>query len=136
VKGRGARKTATVEVLAREPLDRVELVANGRLLQRFTPPPGAKTFRAEYSFDGSPYSWVAARCFLVSGATIRLAHSSPVYLAGRWDARADARFFLDWMDDLITQTRADTKRFRNAEERDQVLALYQQARAFYEQRTR
>ena len=136
VKGRGARKTATFEVLARAPLDRVELIANGRLLQRFTPPPGAKTFRAEYSFDGSPYSWVAARCFLVPGATIRLAHSSPVYLAGRWDARADARFFLDWIDDLVTQTRADAKRFRNAEERDQVLALYQQARAFYQQRTR
>ena len=29
-------------------------------------------------------------------------HTSPVYLSGKWDAPADARYFVDWIDDLIT----------------------------------
>ena len=38
------------------------------------------------------------------------------------------------MDELIGQTKADAKRFRDAAERDQVLALYERARAFYARR--
>jgi hypothetical protein len=63
-----------------------------------------------------------------------MGHTSPVYLDGRFDARGDARYFLAWMDELIGLTTADAKRFRNPAERDQVLALYERARAFYTRR--
>jgi hypothetical protein len=90
--------------------------------------------RFEYILDASRYSWVAARCFADAERTIRMGHTSPVYLDGRFDARDDARYFLAWMEELIGQTKADAKRFRNPAERDQVLALYERARVFYARR--
>jgi hypothetical protein len=132
----GSRLTASLEARAREAIERVEIVANGEVLKQFSPKADSRSFKAAYSFDPKNHSWVAARCFLKPGATIRLAHSSPVYLDGRWDARADARYFFGWIDELIAQTTADAKRFANPAERDQMLALYREARAFYEARAR
>jgi hypothetical protein len=60
-----------------------------------------------------------------------MAHSSPVYLKGKWDASEDARFFLGWIDALIMETEKDAARFRNERERDEVLALYRKARSYY-----
>ncbi|MEK7405741.1 MAG: hypothetical protein AAB225_11590 [Acidobacteriota bacterium] len=125
-----------VEARAHEPIDRVEIVANGTVLKRWTPPASAKTFKGSFTFDARKHSWVAARCFLKPGATIRLAHSSPGYLPGKFDARADARYFVEWIDELIAQTAADRARFTSDAERDEVLALYRQARAVYEAKTR
>jgi hypothetical protein len=56
-----------------------------------------------------------------------VAQTSPVYLPGRWDARADAQYFVDWIDALIAASRDDPKRFSGEAERDEVLALYEQA---------
>jgi len=132
--GTGLR--ASIEARAREPIDRIEIVANGEVVQQFAPKPGSLSFRTEFAFDPKNHSWVAARCFLKLGSTIRLAHSSPVYLSGRWDARADAQYFLDWIDELIAQTTTDPKRFATPAERNQILALYRDARAFYEAKAR
>lgn len=132
----GRQLRMSIEARAREPIDRVEIVANGQVVQNLAAPPGATSFKKEHSFDPGNHSWVAARCFLKPGSTIRLAHSSPVYLPGKWDARADAQYFLAWIDELIAETTADPARFANAGERDQVLRLYREARAFYESRAR
>jgi len=132
----GSRLTASVEARAREPIDRVEIVANGEVIKQFSPTAGSRAFKAAFTFDPKNHSWVAARCFLKPSATIRLAHSSPVYLGAHWDARADAQYFVNWLDELIAQTTADAKRFANTGERDQALALYREARAFYQARAR
>jgi hypothetical protein len=134
VKGRGQRRTVVVEARSAEALRVVEVVANGRVVHSVSPPKDRRTVRFEYRLDTSRHSWVAARCFVDAERTIRMAHTSPVYLNGRFDARDDARYFLAWMDELIGQTKADAKRFRNEAERDQVLALYERARAFYTRR--
>ncbi len=126
----GARK-ARVRVQAREPIDRVELVANGRILRTFTMEAGTREWQGEAAFDAGSHSWIAARCFLKSGITVRMAHSSPVYLNGKWDAREDARYFADWIDALIAETTNDSARFRSDKEREEVLDLYRKARAVY-----
>jgi hypothetical protein len=128
----GAKLRASVEVLAREPIDRVEIVANGKVIHRFSVRAGAKQFHGDFSFDPGNYSWVAARCFLKPGATIRLAHSGPVYLEGEFDSRADAQYFIDWIDELIEKTREEAKRFASAAEREKILDLYRRARRFYQ----
>ena len=64
--------------LAREPIDRVELVANGSVIHTFPVEKNSSRYSGKASFDPSRYSWVAARSFLRRGPTIRLAHTGPV----------------------------------------------------------
>lgn len=124
----------TVEARAREPLDRIEIVANGNIIHWFPVPPGTLRYQAEFTFDPKDYSWVSARCFLRTGGTIRLAQTSPIYLKGHWDCRSDAQYFVNWINDLISRTRANPERFRSAEEEEQVLRTYGQALSFYEEK--
>jgi hypothetical protein len=132
----GSRVKASFEARAREPIDRVEIVANGLVIQDFRPETDSRYFKGDLSFDSKNYSWVTGRCFLKSDSSIRLAHTSPVYLDGKWDQRDDAQYFLNWVEELIAQTTVDRQRFANDAERDQLLALYDRARAFYAERTR
>ncbi|HZT28464.1 MAG TPA: CehA/McbA family metallohydrolase [Bryobacteraceae bacterium] len=113
---------------SREPIDRIQILANGRVVAEKA---GA---RLEAAIDPGNYTWLAARCYLRPGLTVRLAHSSPIYLRGgaqRWDASADAAWFLEWIDDLIAESESDPRRFRNSDEKSQVLAIYRRARAYY-----
>ena len=81
----GSRVTVDVTARAREPIDRVEIVANGKVIQSWKPGKGAKCFRGFASLPIGNHSWMAARCFLTTDYAVRLAHSSPVYLDGKWD---------------------------------------------------
>ena len=133
-KQQGSRLKATVEVQAREPIDRVELIANGKVVQVERVAGEIRKFRRDFVIDAANYSWIAARCFVRNQWTIRMAHSAPVYLPGNYDASADAQYFIGWMDELIAQTGKDPKQFATDSERDEVLALYRKARAFYQQK--
>ena len=86
----GAKVNVAVEAHAREPIDPIEIVANGEVVHRFTPEGNVKDFEAKAAVDRGNHSWIAARCSLKHDGAIRFAHSSPVYLAGKWDASADA----------------------------------------------
>ena len=121
-----------IDARSRDSLDRVEVIANGRIVHRIPVPGGNSAFRARVTVDGSQHTWLAVRCFAGSDSTIRMAHSKPVYLDnGSWDARTDARFFVDWMDELIEQSRTEADRFANDSERNAVLSIYEQASLFY-----
>ncbi|MGA3324632.1 MAG: CehA/McbA family metallohydrolase [Terriglobia bacterium] len=134
VKPQGALRKVTVEAHSSEPLDRIEIVANGEVIQWYPLPPGTADFQAESTVDPQKYSWIAARCFLRGGDTLRLAHTSPVYLPGHYDCRSDAKYYVDWMDNLIHQTKENPKRFPSATEQEQDLDTYGQALAFYQQK--
>jgi hypothetical protein len=121
---------------AREPIDRMELVANGRTVESISAAGNTNRMKARFHIDSRKYSWCAVRCFLKTPDNIRLAHSSPIYLNGKWDARQDAAYFASWMDELIRQTMEDRTRFQNDSQREEVLALYRQARAIYADRAR
>ena len=60
-----------------------------------------------------------------------MAHSRPTFLPGFWDRRDDASFFVAWMDELVQQTKNDEARLQLHDQRDSVLALYEEARRFY-----
>ena len=134
VKPEGALMRATVEAHSHEPLDRIEIVANGEVIQWYPIAPGTNDYQAEFTFDPQKYSWIAARCYLRGSDTLRLAHTSPIYLPGHFDCRPDAKFYVDWMNNLIHQTRENPKRFPSATEQDQELDTYGQALAFYQQK--
>ena len=128
VRRRAGSLTIEARALAREPIDRIELVANGKIVARVS------AAKARFTIDPRQYAWCAVRCFLKTPDNIRLAHSTPIYLDGRCDNRADAAYFVAWLDDLMAQTMQDAKRFRNDEERDMVMGNYRDARAFYRSR--
>jgi hypothetical protein len=119
-----------VKAEAREPIDRIELVANGKIVDTTSGP------NARFHIDSQKFSWCAVRCFLKTPDNVRMAHSAPIYLTGKWDAREDAAYFVSWQDQLILQTNADPKRFENNEQRDAVLAIYGQAREIFVQASR
>jgi len=87
-----------VEVLSRDQLDRVEIVANGKVIQSWKP--RGKQLRARIDADTRAHSWIAARAYTKNSTTVRIAHTAPVKLPGRWDAREDARYFREWIEEL------------------------------------
>jgi TolB protein len=127
--------TCELEASAREPVSRIEFVANGDVVDTWTPgSTPIKKVKLSRKLNLAGHTWLAARCFLAPGETIRLAHTSPVYLSGpeaRWDARQDARYFLKWLDELTAVTKSEKDRFKDNAERREVLAIYSKARAFY-----
>jgi len=134
--GKKGEGTLWVEAAAREPIDRVELVANGRVIHRFPGAEGKIEFKGEFTIDQKDYSWAAARCFVKVENTIRLAHSAPVYLPGKFDAREDARYFVRWIDDLTMEGEKDPKRFPNKAEDEEIMNLYGKAQAIYRAKLR
>ena len=134
VKPEGALMRATVEAHSHEPLDRIEIVANGEAIQWYPIPPSTNAYQAETTIDPRKYSWIAARCYLRGGDTLRLAHTSPLYLPGHFDCRPDAKYFVNWVNNLIHQTKENPKRFPSAMEQEQELDTYGQALAFYQQK--
>jgi hypothetical protein len=134
VQPQGPLMAGEVEVHAAQPLERVEIVANGEISEWFPIAPGTTEYRASFTFPPGKYSWIAARCFLREGDTLRLAHTSPYYLPGQYDCRADAKYYVDWVNNLMAQTRENPKRFPSAAEQGQELETYGRALAFYQQK--
>ncbi len=94
----GGRLRGRIEAISRDELERVEIVANGQVVQSWKP--AGKRFRTHVDFDAGRYSWVAARCYSKNDVTVRLGHTSPLKLPGRWDGREDARYFREWIEEL------------------------------------
>jgi hypothetical protein len=134
VKSEGKLMRATVEAHAGEPLDRVEIVADGEVIEWYPVRPAQNDFQADFTFDPNKYSWIAARCYLPGGDTLRLAHSSPYYLPGHHDCRDDAKYYVDWMNDLIQQAKTDPKRIGPADQQQQRIEIYSKALTFYQQK--
>jgi hypothetical protein len=124
----GRRLQVTAEAQAREPIDHIDILANGRIV--------ASTVQArlEAEIESQNYTWLAARCILKSEGTVRFAHTSPIFLHGKqqhWDASEDREYFVRWIDDLMDESKADTKRFSSDDHRNQILAVYRTARDHY-----
>lgn len=132
----GGKVLLKVEAVSREPLDRVEIVANGEIVETFEVPEGETELRTTVEMPEGPHSWVAARCFTRSDETIRMAHSRPTYLEGLWNAQRDAEFFMRWIDELIELTLNESDRVKTEEERRALINLYRRARRFYEEKAR
>jgi len=121
------------EAQAREAIDRIEILANGRIVAETIQP------KLEAEVEPKGYTWLAVRCYLKSDLTVRLAHSSPIYLRGPrqiWDSGEDAAYFVKWIDDLVRETEADPKRFENTEQKEEVLGTYLTARTHYDRSLR
>jgi predicted TIM-barrel fold metal-dependent hydrolase len=128
---RGAKIDVAIDARSREPIDRIEIVANGQVVKTVRPAGDARNFRQTVTVDSGNHSWLAVRCWQRDVPSFRLAHSMPFYLDGRWDASEDAHYFVNWIDELIAITNREEKRFRQPGQREEVLAVYRKAREVY-----
>ena len=133
LRGDGARKVRVrAEALGPRPLDRLEIVAGGRVVHRTSSPDSNGRWIIETDLSFSHNGWVAARCFEPAGSTIRFAHTSPVYVDIERPAAAgeDARFFLEWIDREIGFYKA-ADGFRDPRHRDEMIGFFEAARRVY-----
>jgi hypothetical protein len=91
---------------SQHPVDALEIVVSGRVVQCVNPATGA----CEATFDGSVpldrSGWLAVRC--TAENRYRFAHMNPIYVEVRGhssDARSDAEFLLKWIDRLEADLR-------------------------------
>jgi len=83
--------------------------------------------------DANETGWVAARAFEKPAASIRFAHTSPVYVQvgdGRGIVPEDAKFFIDWIDREVNFYEGYSG-FRSEQDRQAMLEIYRKARAVY-----
>jgi hypothetical protein len=133
LRGKGPRKVRIrVEALSSQPLERLEIVADGRVVHRVSRPDSDGRWIVEVDHLFSHDGWVAARCFEPPGGTIRFAHTSPVYIEiGQPGPAADAaKFFLEWIDREIGFYTAETA-FRDPRHREEMLEFFRTARGVY-----
>ena len=130
----GARRQVRLraEALSPRPLDRLELVVNGRMVRTVTTADEAGRWVVESEATFSHDGWAIARAFEPAGRTIRFAHTSPVYVeAGRpAPAADDARFFIEWIDREIAFYQSSDE-FRDPRHRAEMVAFFRQAREVY-----
>src|SRR5437667_3459101 len=111
----------TAEADAREPIDRIEVIANGRVVA------STSGSRLQSEIEPKNYTWVAARSVFKTDRTLRFANTSPIYLSGEqqsWDGSEDKAYFRKWIDDLIAESKADPRRFANLDQKHAVIAVY------------
>jgi hypothetical protein len=129
--GGGPRRVRVrAEVSSQKPMDRLEVIYRGQTVRTVR---GSGKLALDFDLEVADTGWIAARAFEKSDHTVRFAHTSPVYvevdgLPG--NAREDAQFFIDWMDREISFYR-DLAGFRESRHRDEMLAMFQSARAVY-----
>lgn len=122
-----------------QPVQSIEIIENGVVVGIFRPEainPGQPSDQAfRWTVRPRRSGWYAARAlFAASDGWLRQAHTSPVYVAvdGKPTAFADsASYMIRWVDRL-TEIAHLPDRHRSDADREEVLALYRKARAFYE----
>lgn len=130
---------ARVAVTSIVPFDRVELIANGRVVETISGQPGRTTADATVTIPLPDGGWIAARVVGTAhplvGDSYVFAHTSPVYVVrgGRpWVSRDDAAFLGEVVDAI--KVRASRGFWRSDAEREAFLADLDRARAVYTER--
>jgi hypothetical protein len=128
--------TVQASVETQVPLDRIELIVNGRPVH--SAPTGKDKIEFTHRLPIQTSSWIALRALgprhrLIMNDTMAFAHTSAVYVTiggQRIRIAEDIAFYRDWVEKLIA--RAETRgRFATPERKTEVLALFQKALSFY-----
>jgi len=122
-----------VEASSAGPLDGVQVVWKGKVVKSASPGKDPTRAVADCELDANETGWVAARAFEKPAASIRFAHTSPVYVQvgnGRGTVPEDAKFFVDWIDREVKFYKGYSG-FRSEQDREAMLEMYRKARAVY-----
>lgn len=114
---------------SRDRISSIEIIKNGRIQSVIsTEESKSKTRLGEISFQES--GWFLVRVIADVPETFRFASTAPFYVeaAGKPDriSKSSARFFLDWVQERISQLKLD-----NPSEREEVLKFHREAERFW-----
>lgn len=129
------RATLRADVMSRTPIDRVEFIQNGRVIES-ADAGGRDRYLLEKEVPVSESSWFAARVYGpgAPGLTTRaLAHSSPVYVTagpGPVLVREDLEIAVRWIDRLWAYL-VERNNLGSAENREAASEMIDQARNHY-----
>src|SRR5688572_7665991 len=121
------------------PVDHLELVRNGTVVKRFDLTGDRMSFDAEGTLDGAQGGWVLLRAWNDGADPLLLdlypyATTNPVWLDGPMpDARADAAYFVAWLDRVIEAASARDD-YNDDAEKHATLAYLREARATFRAR--
>jgi hypothetical protein len=120
------------------PVDHLELVMNGRVVQAFRLTGDRRTFDAESSLQIESGGWLLLRAWNDEADPLVLdlypyATTSPIYLdlpGGAPDAREDAAYFVSWMERVLSEARARDD-YNTERERHDTIDYLEQALTRY-----
>lgn len=123
----GVRTRVRATARSQGPVSGVEIVVDGRVAAR------SEGGDLDVTLDLAGTGWLVARAFAPDARTIRLAHTSPVYVDGPGspDAAEHRAYFARWIEDLTARAQAEPSRFPGAAARAEVLDLYARAARWY-----
>ena len=142
---KGTRIRVRATSRSRIPIERLEIVQNGRVVATQQNPQKALEVVLDRRLEFDRSGWLAARAYssellpyqefaLVGFDGIPvMAHTSPIYVAVDGRPRrssADARVLLGWVREAIEWAR-NVGRFQDPRERDAMIALFQRAERVY-----
>ena len=125
----------TAEVTSRTPLDRIELIRNGRVIESVELR-GVRRYRLDRTVDVASSTWFATRVYGpgAPGLTTRaIAHSSPVYLSADGQpvlVREDLEIAIRWIDRLWAYL-VERDNFGPDPNRQNAHGMIEQARRHY-----
>jgi hypothetical protein len=89
----------------------------------------------EFNLPLDESGWIVARAFEKSEKTIKLAHTSPIYVeigSPMKPHKDSALYYVDWCEELLEMSKADKDRYVTNVQREAVESLYRRAITFYE----
>jgi hypothetical protein len=126
------RAQVDVEAESAADLDRIEILVDGSVARKF--PGEGRRMKTSASVDVRDGSWIAVRCFEKNESTVRLAHTSPVYI-GRVARRSpeSLAYLRAWVKAEMERIRSVPAAKLTDSQKEEFLALCRKALGFYEQ---
>jgi hypothetical protein len=124
----------SIEAHSQNPLERVEIIFNGRVLRTFRGI-GTGDFQKTIDLRITQAGWLAVRCFEPVTSTIRYAHTSPFYFTRRGKLPIDKMAALKWAR-YIRQlaTTVDVTAYPSREDYEKAQAVFKKAEEVYQGR--
>jgi hypothetical protein len=129
---RAGEVNVQVEALSRAPLDRVEIVTDGRVAATI-PAAGGDRLRTTRRVRAEEGGWLAVRCFGKPAGAIRFAHTGPFYIGAAPGRDPGAlRFLRDWVDEYMRRVEALPETAMTSAQKREWLAECRRARERYQ----
>jgi hypothetical protein len=125
--------SVSVEAYWNQPIGKVEIIANGKIIESFAPRGNRKSLSKTFDWNPPESGWIAARISGEKKLPIRFAHTSPVYIhmpSCPLDPSEDAAYFAKWIGRRIEALDDDTN-FTADWQREAVRSQLQEAEAVY-----